>query len=153
MIDLLTPTEEDERTKVFDIALLAARLSAATEWLLDKPSIADLPIGYFGAGTGTGAALRAAATAPRRIRAVVSRSGRPDLAGPPALSRVRAPTQLIIGALDTAEIERSRAAMKHLRCEHELVIVPNADQLFVEPGTLDSVIGHANGWFRNHLLS
>lgn len=153
LIDLLTPDEEDERKKVFDIPLLATRLAVATEWLLDMPSIAALPVGYFGASTGAGAALLAAATAPGRIGAVVSRGGRPDLAGSPALSRVRAPTQLIVGALDTLVIELNREAMTHLRCEHELVIVPNAHHLFEDPGALDFVIGHANRWFRNHLLS
>ncbi|GAA0316448.1 hypothetical protein GCM10009087_28600 [Sphingomonas oligophenolica] len=153
LVDLLTQREEDDRANVFDIALLANRLAAATEWLLETPSIAALPVGYFGASTGAGAALLAASAAPRRIGAVVSRGGRPDLAGSPALARVRAPTQLIVGARDLPVIELNREAMRHLRCEHELVIVPNAHHLFEEPGTLDEVIGHATRWFRNHLVS
>jgi dienelactone hydrolase len=153
LVDLLTQREEDDRAKVFDIPLLAARLAAATEWLLDAPLVADLPVGYFGASTGAGAALLAASAAPRRIRAVVSRGGRPDLAGSPALARVRAPTQLIVGGRDLPVIELNREAMRHLRCEHELVIVPNAHHLFEEPGALDEVIGHATRWFRNHLVS
>lgn len=153
LVDLLTQHEEDDRAKVFDIPLLAARLAAATEWLLDMPSVAGLPIGYFGASTGAGAALLAASAAPHRIGAVVSRGGRPDLAGSPALARVRAPTQLIVGGQDLPVIELNREAMVHLRCEHELVIVPNAHHLFEEPGALDAVIGHATRWFRNHLVS
>ncbi len=152
LVDLLTQHEEGDRAKVFDIPLLATRLAAATEWLLDTPLVADLPVGYFGASTGAGAALLAASAAPRRVGAVVSRGGRPDLAGSPALARVRAPTQLIVGGRDLPVIELNREAMAHLRCEHELVIVPNAHHLFEEPGALDEVIGHATRWFRSHLV-
>ncbi len=152
LIDLLTEREENDRANVFDIPLLAARLCAATEWLRVVTEVADLPVGYFGASTGGGAALLAAAAIPDRIGAVVSRGGRPDLAGSAALSRVRAPTQLIVGALDLPVIELNREAMRHLRCEHELIIVPGAHHLFEEPGTLDAVIGHATRWFSNHLV-
>ena len=153
LIDLLTQREEEDRTKVFDIGLLAERLAAATEWLWQMPAEAALAIGYFGASTGAGAALLAASVAPDRIGAVVSRGGRPDLAGSSALARVRAPTQLIVGGRDLTVMALNREATRHLRCEHELVLVPNAHHLFEEPGALDAVIGHAARWFRHHLAS
>jgi alpha-beta hydrolase superfamily lysophospholipase len=153
LIDLLTQGEEADRAKVFDINLLAERLIGATEWVWRMPAEAALPTGYFGASTGAGAALLAAAAAPNRIGAVVSRGGRPDLAGSSALARVGAPTQLIVGGRDLPVMELNREAMRHLRCEHELVIVPNAHHLFEEPGALDEVIGHAARWFRHHLVS
>ena len=153
LIDLLTPEEEKDRANVFDISLLASRLAVATEWLLGIPSIANLPVGYFGASTGGGAALLAASIAPDRIGAVVSRGGRPDLAGAPALARVHAPTPLIVGARDIQVIELNREAMRHLRCVHELVIVPGAHHLFEEPGAIDAVVGHAVRWFHRHLAS
>lgn len=152
LVDLLTQQEEEDRVNVFDIRLLAARLAAATEWIRQIPTEAALPIGYFGASTGAGAALLAASAGPNWIGAVVSRGGRPDLAGSSALARVRAPTQLIVGGRDLPVMELNREAMRHLRCEHELVIVPNAHHLFEEPGALDEVIGHAARWFRHHLL-
>jgi len=152
LLDLLTPSEEADRANVFDIGLLAKRLLRATEWVASLGEPAALPIGYFGASTGAGAALLAAAAAPDRVRAVVSRGGRPDLAGGAALSRVRAPTQLIVGSLDVPVIELNRAALARLRCVHELVIVPGASHLFEEPGTLDLVIDHARRWFGAHLV-
>lgn len=151
LLDLLTPLEEDDRANVFDIALLAKRLVRATAWVRTRPGLEQIPIGYFGASTGAGAALRAAAAAPDDVGAIVSRGGRPDLAGAGALARVRAPTQLIVGSLDLPVIDLNRSAMRHLRCAHELVIVPGAHHLFEEPGTLDQVVGHATRWFREHL--
>ncbi|MCW3846016.1 dienelactone hydrolase family protein [Sphingomonas sp. LB-2] len=152
LLDLLTPVEETDRGNVFDIGLLASRLMRATHWARADPRTFNLPIGYFGASTGAGAALlAAAAAAPMEIGAIVSRGGRPDLAGANALARVRAPTQLIVGSLDTSVIALNEHAMRHLRCPHELVIVPGAGHLFEEPGTLDQVIAHARRWFLAHL--
>lgn len=152
LLDLLTPLEEADRNNVFDIGLLASRLLSATHWARKDPRTFGLPVGYFGASTGAGAALLAAANAaPIRIAAVVSRGGRPDLAGGDALARVQAPTQLIVGSLDTSVIALNERAMRHLRCPHELVIVPGAGHLFEEPGTLGAVIGHARRWFEAHL--
>ncbi len=151
LIDLLTPGEEVDRANVFDIALLADRLASAAEWVAQVPGLAFLPIGYFGASTGAGAALRAAADANGRIFAVVSRGGRPDLAGSEALARVRAPTLLIVGGRDGPVIDMNRDAMACMRAKAELVIVPGATHLFEEPGTLDQVIVHARNWFASHL--
>lgn len=152
LLDLLTPLEESDRANVFDIGLLASRLLRAIHWAKADPRTFNLPVGYFGASTGAGAALvAAAAAAPIKIGAIVSRGGRPDLAGAAALARVQAPTQLIVGGLDTDVIALNRQAMTHLRCPHEIVIVPGAGHLFEEPGTLDAVIGHARRWFLAHL--
>lgn len=154
LLDLLTPLEEGDRANVFDIELLAARLLRATHWAKADPRTFDLPIGYFGASTGAGAALLAAAAAtPAKIGAIVSRGGRPDLAGGAALAQVQAPTQLIVGSLDTMVIALNEQAMRHMTCPHELVIVPGAGHLFEEPGTLDLVIGHARRWFLAHLTA
>jgi putative phosphoribosyl transferase len=155
LIDLLTAEEEaiDERTRHlrFDIGLLAGRLIGATDWLARQPETRDLAIGYFGASTGAGAALVAAAERPRVVRAVVSRGGRPDLAGA-ALERVRAPTLLIVGGDDTQVIALNRQALAQLgAAEKELVIVPGATHLFEEPGTLEEVARLAAAWFANHL--
>lgn len=150
LLDLLTPDEELDRRNVFDIELLASRLAAATDWILDRPATASLPIGYFGASTGGGAALVAAADRARDVAAVVSRGGRPDLAGD-ALPNVAAPTLLIVGGWDTPVIELNRAAKARMRTEVELVIVPEAGHLFEEPGRLDEVIGHTRRWFLYHL--
>lgn len=150
LLDLLTPEEERNRANVFDIPLLATRLATAAEWAAANPALAALSIGYFGASTGAGAALVAAAGADGRIGAVVSRGGRPDLAGP-MLDRVRAPTLLIVGSLDGVVIDLNRAVYDRLKVEKELVIVPGAGHLFEEPGTLDEVIRHATRWFLNWL--
>ncbi len=154
LVDLLTSDEEaiDLRTARmrFDIGLLAERLVAATDWLTQYRDTRHLRIGYFGASTGAGAALVAAAERPDVVRAVVSRGGRPDLAGP-ALSRVRAPTLLIVGGNDFQVIELNRAAFTQLRCEKQLVIVPGATHLFEEPGALDEVARLAREWFERHL--
>jgi len=152
LIDLLTPLEEQDRANVFDIPLLASRLSGAAAWARLEPHLAKLPIGYFGASTGAGAALLAASSQDADIRAVVSRGGRPDLAGSRALAHVRAPTLLIVGSLDLQVIELNRIAMHHMRAETELSIIPGAHHLFEEPGTLDIVIEQATRWFLHHLV-
>jgi putative phosphoribosyl transferase len=149
LIDLLTPDEDavDSVTREFrfDIDRLADRLVGTCEWLGAERDTADLPIGLFGASTGGGAALVAAAALPDRIRAVVSRGGRPDLAGD-ALERVRAPTLLIVGGDDLVVIELNRAAMQRLRAPHRLEIVPGATHLFEEPGALEEVARLARDW-------
>ena len=155
LIDLLTLHEEvvDARTAQlrFDIDLLAERLVDATDWLTQFPDTKDLRIGYFGASTGAAAALAAAALRPDPVGAIVSRGGRPDLAGA-ALIRVRAPTLLIVGEDDVQVIELNRAALAQLRCEKQLVIVPGATHLFEEPGALDVVARLARDWFERHLI-
>jgi putative phosphoribosyl transferase len=150
LLDLLTPEEERDRANVFDIPLLASRLSVAADWGRTAPQTSRLPIGYFGASTGAGAALAAAAEPRSPVRAIVSRGGRPDLAGA-ALPHVTAPTLLIVGSLDTHVIELNRRAYEQLKACKELIIVPGAGHLFEEPGTLDAVQRHAIRWFRRHL--
>jgi dienelactone hydrolase len=154
LIDLLTPAEEaiDVRTAElrFDIEMLAGRLVAIVDWLQRQNETALLPIGLFGASTGGGAALVAAGVRPREIAAVVSRGGRPDLAGT-ALTTVAAPTLLIVGGLDGPVIQMNRTAMKQMTGEVMLEIVPGATHLFEEPGTLEQVAALAAGWFDRHL--
>jgi len=150
LLDLLTPEEELYRPNVFDIPRLAGRLLLATEWAMNEPGVAGLPVGYFGASTGAGAALAAAAD-DDRVRAVVSRGGRPDLAGD-ALERVRAPTLLIVGGRDEPVIELNRIARRRLRAESEIVIVLGATHLFEERGALDQVVEHAKRWFLAHVV-
>jgi putative phosphoribosyl transferase len=150
LFDLLTRAEEEHRGNVFDIALLAQRLAMATEWLAERPECRALPMGYFGASTGAAAALVASTLTPIPIRAVVSRGGRPDLAGS-ALSAVTAPTLLIVGGNDLPVISLNRDAAARLRCSHEVMIVPGATHLFEEPGTLEAVIDLAQDWFARHL--
>lgn len=156
LLDLLTPEEEavDRHTAHlrFDIPLLAERLVAATHWLASDPSTRGLRVGYFGASTGAGAALVAAAAEPDRVAAVVSRGGRPDLAGD-ALPLVRAPTLLIVGGKDLAVLDLNRAAMARMRTEVRLEIVPGATHLFEEPGTLEAVARLAQDWFLRYLRS
>jgi len=154
LIDLLTPDEEriDMRTAHlrFDIDLLARRLGGATEWLANDARTSTMNVGLFGASTGGGAALVAAAARPDRIAAVVSRGGRPDLAGD-ALPHVQAPTLLIVGGDDTAVIAMNRAAYDRMTCERRMEIVPGATHLFEEPGTLEEVSRLARDWFRRFL--
>jgi putative phosphoribosyl transferase len=156
LIDLLTREEEaiDERTAQlrFDIGLLAERVVVATDWLKQYRDTEGLPLGYFGASTGAAAALVAAAERPNIVSAVVSRGGRPDLAGP-ALPRVKAPTLLIVGGRDVKVIELNEAALAQLRCEKRIVIVAGATHLFEEPGTLDEVARLARDWFKQSLVS
>ena len=154
LIDLLTLHEEvvDARTAQlrFDIDLLAERLVDATDWLTQFPDTKHLRIGYFGASTGAAAALAAAAVRPDAVRAIVSRGGRPDLAGA-ALTHVQAPTLLIVGEHDDQVVQLNRQALAQLRCEKRLVIVPGATHLFEEPGALDEVARLARDWFQRHL--
>lgn len=148
--DLLKLEEETDRRNVFDIPLLARRLREVTEWAENSPATVGLPIAYFGASTGAGAALLAAGFSDSRISAVVSRGGRPDLAMA-ALPSVKAPTLLLVGSLDTQVIELNRTALAELRCEKKLTIIPGASHLFEEPGTLDMVVDEAADWFGTHL--
>jgi putative phosphoribosyl transferase len=151
LLDLLTPEEELDRRNVFDIPLLAGRLLAATAWAKEQPELGSLPIGYFGASTGAGAALWAAAEAGDRIGAVVSRGGRPDLAGP-RLTDVRAGVLLIVGSRDPVVMDLNRQALSQLRCEAGLAVVPGATHLFEEPGALDEVARLAADWFTRRLV-
>ncbi|NGZ96615.1 MAG: hydrolase [Nitrospira sp. WS110] len=152
LLDLLTEEEADNRRKVFDIDLLADRLLLAKGWSETDPRTRYLTLGYFGASTGAGAALQAAAREPSNIKAVVSRGGRPDLAER-YLPSVITPTLLIVGGHDEPVIELNQAAYSLLTCEKKLIIVPGATHLFEEPGTLDQVAEHASGWFRRYLQS
>jgi putative phosphoribosyl transferase len=153
LFDLLTAEEDhiDEYTRQyrFNIPLLANRLSQTTEWLKTQSSIKNLPMAYFGASTGAAAALLAAAQLPD-IKAVVSRGGRPDLAGDD-LPLIKAPTLLIVGGLDYEVIELNQQAQSRLQCENQLQIVKNATHLFEEPGALDQVTNLANQWFETYL--
>jgi putative phosphoribosyl transferase len=155
-MDLLTESEEAVDSISghlrFDIPLLAHRLTAATEWVSMEPSTRGLPVGYFGASTGGGAALVAAAGRPDRVAAVVSRGGRPDLAGD-ALARVRSPTLLIVGGQDPLVRELNETALLSLRAEARLEIVPGATHLFEEPGALEMVARLAREWFTRHLAA
>lgn len=155
LFDLLTREEEavDMRTRHlrFDIGLLARRLADATDWVKREADLWHLRVGYFGASTGGGAALMAAAEIGEELGAVVSRGGRPDLAGEDALRRVKSPTLLIVGGLDAPVIELNEEAYARLRCEKDMRIVPGASHLFEEPGTLEEVARLAAGWFQKHL--
>ncbi|MFI6152758.1 phosphoribosyltransferase family protein [Kitasatospora sp. NPDC051170] len=169
LFDLLTEAEEPDRRKVFDVELLGARLAAVARSLGDQdgqdgqnsqngqdakeglPEARGLPLGLFGASTGAAAALHAAAEPGSAVRAVVSRGGRPDLAGPGDLARVRAPTLLVVGARDTAVLDLNRRARERLRCVSELAVVPGASHLFEEPGTLERAAELAGAWFLRHL--
>jgi putative phosphoribosyl transferase len=150
LFDLLTAPEAAARANVFNIGLLAERLIAATRRLRHEPEVGVLPIGYFGASTGAAAALWAAAEPDSRVRAIVSRGGRPDLAGD-RLERVTAPTLLIVGGEDHTVLELNRAAQARLRCENDLIVVPGAGHLFEEPGALEEVSHWATGWFVKYL--
>src|SRR2546425_3472250 len=154
LMDLLAAEEEalDAYTGHlrFDIGLLAQRLVAATDWVAANPETHDLPIGYFGASTGAAAALAAAVERPDLVRAIVSRGGRPDLAGP-ALARVRAPTLLIVGGADYQVIRMNEEALRELRVESKLAIIPGATHLFEEPGALEQVARLSGEWFEKYL--
>ncbi|MBJ7457166.1 MAG: phosphoribosyltransferase, partial [Thermoleophilia bacterium] len=150
LLDLLAEHEEGRRDLVFDIPLLAARLEAVTRWCRDEPAVHGLPIGYFGASTGAGAALRAAAALGDEVRAVVSRGGRPDLAGD-RLPLVRAATLLIVGSRDVEVLTLNRRAAERLVCLHRVEVVEGATHLFEEPGTLEAVAELAIVWFLAHL--
>jgi len=150
LLDLLTPDEERDRGKVFDIDLLASRLTLATAWIANNPDTADLAPGYFGASTGAAAALRAASQPDSRVAAIVCRGGRPDLASD-ALPIVRAPTLLLVGSLDGPVIGMNRRAFDELTCEKRLLIIDGASHLFEEPGKLDEVVSYATEWFELYL--
>jgi dienelactone hydrolase len=150
LFDLLTAAEEADRANVFDIPLLAERLVQAVRWLDRQPGVASLPLGLFGASTGAAAALVAAAELGSRVGAVVSRGGRPDLAGG-VLDRIRVPTLLIVGGADSVVIELNEQALARLRGTKALQIVPGASHLFPEHGALEAVIAHATEWFERHL--
>ncbi|HET9076079.1 MAG TPA: hypothetical protein VFN68_04040, partial [Acidimicrobiales bacterium] len=150
LFDLLTPAEEQSRANVFDIGLLAGRLILATRWAGRQPGLEDAPIGYFGASTGAGAALWAAADPGEDVAAVVSRGGRQDLAGS-RLAHVRTPTLLIVGGEDRAVLELNRMAQDQLGGESRLSIVPRATHLFEEPGTLPAAAELARDWFVEHM--
>jgi len=156
LMDLMTEREECSdaisRALAFDIPFLAERVESATDWVLSNEATRTLPIGYFGASTGAGAALMAAAHRPDVVGAVVSRGGRPDLAAE-VLPDVRAPTLLIVGGLDSSVIEMNRDAAALLQTVNKLVIVPGATHLFEEPGKLDEAADHASAWFRRYLAA
>jgi putative phosphoribosyl transferase len=149
LFDLLAPDEALDRANVFDVELLAVRLLAATRWARANPACAGLSIGYFGASTGAGAALWAAAEDPS-VGAVVSRGGRPDLASA-RLSAVESPTLLIVGGADEVVLRLNEEAAARLRCEHRLAIVRDATHLFEEPGALEAAADLARNWFVRHL--
>ncbi|MGZ5195591.1 MAG: dienelactone hydrolase family protein [Ramlibacter sp.] len=155
LFDLLTVAEEQvdlqTREHRFDIPLLTRRMQDATAWVAAQPELANLPIGYFGASTGSAAALIAAARLGEKIAAVVSRGGRPDLAGPAALAAVKAPTLLIVGGADHGVIDLNEQACDRLTCEKRLAIVPHATHLFEEPGALEQVSQMASLWFTGHM--
>lgn len=152
LIDLLTPGEEVDRANVFDVPLLASRLGHAARWVRDDPRTSALALGLFGASTGAAAALWLAAEPGAAIAAVVSRGGRPDLAGP-RLGDVRAPTLLIVGEADTVVLRLNEEALRALTCEARLEVVPRATHLFEEPGALERVAERAAAWFERHLAT
>lgn len=149
LFDLLQEDEEIDRRAVFDTELLTERLLHVLAWVRRRH--AEVPIGLFGASTGAAAALMAAADPAAEVRAIVSRGGRPDLAGQ-ALAVVKAPTLFIVGGADTAVLALNRDAAARLRCEHEVHVVPGATHLFEEPGALDAVVALAREWFDRHLV-
>ncbi len=152
LFDLLTDAESIDRRLVFDIPLLAERLEQALDWLGSRQESGRPRVGLFGASTGAAAALCAAAERPAEVAAVVSRGGRPDLAGA-ALGHVEAPTLLIVGALDAEVLELNREAARRMHCKTQLEIVPGATHLFEEPGALDAVANLAGAWFAHHLAA
>lgn len=151
LLDLLTPREAADRARVFDIELLATRLVAAAGWVRSQPELAERPLAFFGASTGAAAALVAAAALGDDVAAVVSRGGRPDLAGD-ALKQVRAPTLLIVGGEDPQVLELNRAAARKVRAETRIVVIPGAGHLFEEHGALERVAGLAAEWIAEHLV-
>jgi dienelactone hydrolase len=151
LIDLLTRVEDLDYERRFDIPLLTQRVLRVSDWLLAQPPTQELALGYFGASTGAAAALQAAAAPENKVVAVVSRGGRPDLAGAQALRQVRCPVLLIVGGHDDVVIELNKQAHAELVSPKELVIIPGATHLFEEPGTLEQVAMLATTWFKHHL--
>jgi putative phosphoribosyl transferase len=151
LIDLLEEDEAEDRSRVFDIGLLAERLQAAADWLATQHETVGMPLGYFGASTGAAAALLAAARKPASVTAVVARGGRPDLARE-SLSLVTSPTLLIVGGDDEVVVDLNREAYVLLRCHRQLDIVPGATHLFSEPGALEEVARLAEEWFLRYLV-
>jgi dienelactone hydrolase len=152
LFDLLTREEDVDYERRFDIALLTQRLTQAADWLREEPATKTLKLGFFGASTGAAAALQAAAALGEPVKAVVSRGGRPDLAGALALRTVRAPTLLIVGGHDYGVIELNEAAYAQLTCVKELKIIPGATHLFEEPGTLEAAASAAADWFQRYCI-
>jgi len=150
LFDLLSEAESRDGANVFDIGLLAQRLLQAMAWVRERSDLNGLKLGLFGASTGAAAALVAAAERPQDVSAVVSRGGRPDLAGP-ALTQVRAPTLLLVGSLDTEVLALNRDALRQLTCEKRLEVIPRATHLFEEAGTLERVSHSASDWLARHL--
>lgn len=151
LMDLLSPEEDRDYARRFDIPLLTGRLLTAAEWIAQQAPTRALPLGFFGASTGAAAAIEAAARLGDAARAVVSRGGRPDLASAHALRTLRAPTLLLVGELDHVVIDLNQAAYALMECEKEMVIVPGASHLFEEPGTLEEVARLAALWFSRYL--
>lgn len=152
LLDLLTVGEDLDYQRRFDIPLLTRRLLTAARWIQQQDATRRLPVGYFGASTGAAAALQAAADLGDTIKAVVSRGGRPDLAGRKDLGRVLAPTLLLVGGFDDVVLELNRGAYAEMRCEKKLSVVPGATHLFEEPGTLEEVARQAGDWFSRYLV-
>lgn len=154
LFDLLTREEEEVDLQTahlrFDISLLSQRLVDTTDWLLKNPKVSNLNMGYFGASTGAAAAIVAAAERPSTVKAVVSRGGRPDLAGP-SLGSVRCPTLLLVGGYDDVVIDLNKEAMAQMKSTKKLIIIPEATHLFEEPGKLEEVAQHASNWFLQYL--
>lgn len=151
LFDLLTAEEDQDRAQRFDIRLLTERLAGAVEWTAEQDAVAGLGVGLFGSSTGAAAALRTAAELPERVAGVVSRGGRPDLAGAGALERVRAPALLVVGGADAAVLGLNEEAAARLGGEHRVHVVPGATHLFEEPGTLEQVAAAAVDWFTTTL--
>jgi putative phosphoribosyl transferase len=152
LVDLLTVAEHRDRANVFDLNLLSERMLAVTRWAAKEVAAGGSPIGYFGASTGSAAALRAASRLPSRISAIVSRGGRPDLAAA-ALAKVKAPTLLIVGDADTEVLRLNRQALAKIKAPKRLELISGATHLFEEPGALEQVAEHAAAWFESHFLA
>ena len=150
LMDLLTPEEDRDYARRFDIALLTQRLMDAARWVVSQDETSEIQLAFFGASTGAAAALEAAAILGDEAQAVVSRGGRPDMASSEVLATVTAPTLLLVGGLDNGVIDLNQQAYDQLRCEKKLTIIPGATHLFEEPGTLEEVAHQAAAWFKHH---
>jgi putative phosphoribosyl transferase len=150
LFDPLTPVEDSRQGNRFNVDLLADRLELATNWITEQSDLPDRAIGYFGAGTGAAAALRSAAHLDKRVKAVVLRGGRPDLAGTQALSALKAPTLLLVGGRDTSAIALNREALGKMQCEKRMHVIPGATNRFEQPGTLEQAASEATAWFSRY---